>query len=286
MRLTWLLLCLFLLINVIPAPLHVTANAQSETRLTIFAASSLTDVFTEIAQRYEDEHSHTRITLNFAGSSTLATQIEQGAPADIFASANTAQMQRLIDNDLVTENNVTIFAQNQLALIVPSDNPADITSLSDLANADVQIVLAAPDVPVRVYTDTLLASLGDNFVADVEANIVSEAPNVRQVTTRIAFGDADAGIVYQTDITPDIAEDVLVIPLPDNSNPRAEYPIAPITETNASEAVDSFITFLLTDPAQAILREAGFCMHPSLSPLSPEMTPEPTSDTTDDTSIC
>ncbi|MEL7432939.1 MAG: molybdate ABC transporter substrate-binding protein [Chloroflexota bacterium] len=283
MRLMWLILCLFLLINATSEPLQVVANAQNEARLTVFAASSLTDVFTDIAQLYEDEYSDTRVTLNFAGSSTLATQIEQGAPADIFASANTVQMQRLIDGDLVIENSVTIFAENQLALIVPADNPADIISLEDIANPDVTLVLAAPDVPVRVYTDTLLATLGDSFLADVEANIVSNAPNVRQVVTRIAFGDADAGIVYQTDITPDIADDVLVIPLPDDSNPRAEYPIATISESNEAEAVEDFIAFLLTEPAQAILHEAGFCTPPI---LSPEMTPEPTPDTADDDALC
>ncbi|MEL6403831.1 MAG: molybdate ABC transporter substrate-binding protein [Chloroflexota bacterium] len=283
MRLMWLILCLFLLINATSEPLQVVANAQNEARLTVFAASSLTDVFTDIAQLYEDEYSDTRVTLNFAGSSTLATQIEQGAPADIFASANTVQMQRLIDGDLVIENSVTIFAENQLALIVPIDNPANITSLADLANPDVALVLAAPDVPVRVYTDTLLSSLGDSFLTDVEANIVSNAPNVRQVATRIAFGDADAGIVYQTDITPDIAEDVLVILLPNDSNPRAEYPIAPITESDEPEATEDFITFLLTEPAQAILREAGFC---TTALLSPEMTPEPTPDTADDDAHC
>lgn len=264
--------------------------AQPRDSLVIFAASSLTDVFHTLSTAFADTHD-VDISLNFAGSSTLATQIENGAPADVFASANPQQMARLVADGLVQEDAVQIFAENELVIAVPADNPANIRNVRDLANDGVLLVLAAPEVPVRVYTDQLLETLSDlyemNFSEALLANLASEEANVRQVVARIALGEADAGIVYRTDITAELSEMVTVIELPAGTSPRAQYVIAPIFESDVPEAAALFLEFLQTEAAQAILQDAGFCL-PQTDPLPeatadpiPERTPETVADETD-----
>ncbi len=250
-----------------------TTIAQSP-EIIIFAASSLTDSFSALAEQFEQEY-NVQITLNFAGSSTLAAQLLQGAPVDVFASANPQQMQSIIDDNLIDENAVTIFAENELIIIVPSDNPANIESAQDLATDNVKLVLAAPSVPIREYSNQLLESLipiyGNGYVDDVFDNLVSEESNVRQIAARVTLGEADAGIVYRTDVTPDIAEDVLVINVPKGTSPRANYLIAPLSESENLETARLFIEFVLSESGQSILSEWGFC---SPQAQSPELTPE------------
>lgn len=250
-------------------------TAQSNDELLIFAASSLTDAFTELANEFE-EISNAQVTLNFAGSSTLSAQLLQGAPANIFASANLEQMQTLVDEGLISDDSVSIFAENELILITPIENPAEIESAQDLANNNVFLVLAAPTVPIREYTDILLDNLselyGNHYPEHVNQNIVSEELNVRQVVARIALGEADAGIVYRTDITEEITEDVQIIPLPDNTSPRASYVIAPLIENENIDNANQFIDFILSDTGQSILQAWHFC---SPKALLPEATPEP-----------
>ena len=251
-----------------------TAIAQSPAELIIFAASSLTDSLTALAEQFEQEH-NIQITLNFAGSSTLAAQLLQGAPVDIFASANPVQMQTVVDDNLIQDDTVTIFAENELIIIIPSDNPANIETAQDLANDNVKLVLAAPSVPIREYSNQLLENLipfyGNDFADDVLNNLVSEETSVRYITARVAPGEADAGIVYRTDVTPDIAEDVQVINLPEGTSPRANYLIAPLSESKNSATARLFIEFVLSEAGQSILNEWGFC---SPQTLSPELTPE------------
>ncbi len=185
------------------------------------------------------------VVFNFAGSSTLSTQISEGAPADVFASANNTQMKVVLDAGLITTEPQT-FAHNRLVLIVPADNPAGIESLDDLANPGVKLVVAAPAVPVRVYTDSMLDALaadpayGEDYRSAVVANVVSEEDNVRQVSAKVALGEADAGIVYSSDVTPDIAEDVIVLPIPDEVNTLASYPIA-VLDDNAGAGTGAVI---------------------------------------------
>lgn len=260
---TWMIIVgiLFLLLP--------TAAQEPET-LTIFGASSLTSAFTEIAEAFESNHPETDILLNFAGSSTLATQIIEGAPADIFASANEQQMQSLIDEDLA--DTMTIFAYNQLVIIVPADNPANITSAEDLANEGVLLVLAAPAVPAREYSAQLLDNLsgvyGETYPDDVYRNLVSEEANVRRVAARVALGEADAGIVYRTDVTPDIADSVQIIDVPANTSPLAVYPIVAISDNPLAA---EFIRFVQSETGITILNEWGFCTQLNM----PEATPEP-----------
>jgi molybdate transport system substrate-binding protein len=252
---------------------------QAQTELTVFAAASLTDAFEAIADAFEAANPGVEILFNFGSSSTLATQLAQGAPADVFASANDAQMAIAVDSGRIAGTPDT-FAQNRLVLIVPASNPADIQSLHDLANPGINLILAAPEVPVRTYTDTMLermaadSAYGEDYRAAVLANRVSEEPNVRQVTAKVALGEADAGVVYLSDVTPDIADDVIALPIPDEFNTIATYPIAITNDSTQPELAQQFVDFVLADAGQNILVEWGFVSIrvPVLNPLN-EMNP-------------
>lgn len=237
--------------------------ASAQTELLVFAAASLTDAFEEISVAFEAENNGVEVIFNFGSSSTLATQLVEGAPADVFASANNAQMNVAREAERIVGSPRT-FVKNRLVLIVPADNPANIQSLRDLANPGIRLVVAAPDVPVRDYTNTMLDRLaadpayGEAYRQAVIANIVSEEDNVRQVSAKIALGEGDAGIVYRSDVTPDIADSVIVIPIPDALNTIATYPIAQVTDSTAPELAQSFIEYILSLAGQDILVKWGF----------------------------
>lgn len=239
------------------------APASAQTELLVFAAASLTDAFEEIATAFEAENSGVNIIFNFGSSSTLSTQLVEGAPADVFASANNTQMNVAREAERIFGSPRT-FVKNRLVLIVPADNPANIQSLRDLANPGIRLVVAAPDVPVRDYTNTMLdrlaadPSYGETYRQAVIANIVSEEDNVRQVSAKIALGEGDAGIVYRSDVTPDIADSVLVIPIPDALNTIATYPIAQAIDSATPELAQSFIEYILSPVGQDILVKWGF----------------------------
>jgi molybdate transport system substrate-binding protein len=267
-----------------------TSIAQANESLVIYAAASLTDVFEQLAEQYQQTHPNVTIQLSFGGSSLLATQIEMGAPADVFASANLEQMQRLVDGELITEDSVEVFATNQLVLIVPLDNPANIQTPQDLTRDGVQLLLTTPDVPIRRYTDELLTLLaneyGDTYQQDVLENVVSEEENVRQLLTKIALGEADATFVYASDLFSDLGEQVQVIPLPmlEQDLPSILYPITPLTEAQNPQQAQAFIEFVLSETGQSTLREFGFCAVPE-SEMTLESTPEATSEATPEISI-
>lgn len=239
-------------------------NGDGEERtLRVFAAASLTDVFQEIAEQFEAEHSGVKVELNFGGSSTLAAQILEGAPADVFASANVQQMEVVQESgDIAGEP--SIFASNRLVVILPTDNPASIESLQDLAKEGVLLVVAAEGVPVREYTDVMLDQMaatdeyGAAYRQAVLNNIASEELNVRQVSAKVALGEADAGIVYASDVTPDIADDVIPIFVPDEFNTVATYPIGVIRHTEQRELAQDFVNFVLSDAGQDILTRWNF----------------------------
>lgn len=239
------------------------AQAADEHELVVFAAASLTDAYEAIADAFEAENPGVEILFNFGGSSALATQLVQGAPADVFASANTAQMTIAVEGGRIAQP-VRTFAKNRLVLIVPADNPANIQSLGDLADPDVTLIVAAPEVPIRAYTDTMLERMaadpayGEDYQSGVLANIVSEEPNVRQVSAKVALGEAEAGIVYLSDVTPDIVDDVLTFSIPDVFNTVATYPIAVVNDSQQPQLADRFVDFVLSDAGQDILVEWGF----------------------------
>jgi len=259
----------YLLTIMLILPSIVQLYAQERVELVVFAASSLTDAYLEIADEFEAQHPHVTIRFNFAGSSTLATQIIQGAPADIFASANDVQMQRVIHEGRITQSQS--FTYNRLAIIVPAENRANIQSLDDLARQGLQLIVAAPNVPIRDYTDAMFNRLVENtkfdthFHEQVTENIVSEEPNVRQIVAKIALGIGDVGIVYASDITPDIADSVHIIPISTDHNPLAMYPIGILPDTEQSEVAQQFVDFILSDEGQMILINWGFESAPSLS---------------------
>jgi molybdate transport system substrate-binding protein len=238
-------------------------QAQEGRTLTVFAAASLTDAFEEMGTAFEASNTGVEVLYNFASSSDLATQIVEGAPADVFASANNTQMTVARDAERIAGTPRT-FARNRLVLIVPADNPANITSLRDLANPGVQLLVAAPDVPVRTYTDTMLerlaadAAYGEAYREAFIANIVSEEQNVRQVSAKIALSEGDAGIVYISDVTPEIGENIITIPIPDELNTIATYPIAATTESANPELAQAFIEFVLSDAGQDIMTRWNF----------------------------
>jgi len=218
------------------------AHAQSQP-LTIYAAASLTDVFRSFDpnQRY-----------SFAGSNALETQIRNGAPADIFASAAPLNTQRLFRQNLV-QRPVT-FTSNRLALIVPKSNPAGIRSVYDLKRKPVKLVIAGAAVPVGGYTRTVLRKMG---LSSVLSKVVSQETDVRAVTGKVALGQADAGFVYVTDARA-VADRVTVIRIPAWAQPRVRYEIAVVSSSSKKAAAQAWIKTLLSARGQAALKEYGF----------------------------
>ena len=282
-------LCRYFLLLLI-ANIHlVSVSGQAPAQqLTIYAATSLTDAFESLSAAFIENQSDAEILLNFASSSTLAAQISAGAPADIFASANEKQMTLVIDDGRINADDVAIFAHNQLVLILSVTSAADVTAVEDLTDDSILLVLAARGTPIRAYTDAMFAShnsdFGDDFQDRVMRNLVSEESNVRQVVTRVALGEADAGIVYQSDVLGTVSDQLITIPIADQHNQLASYPIAPLSDSANPQLAAQFIDFILTEPAQAILRDAGFCSPVILDEVQPtDPTPEPTPDAVEET---
>ena len=232
--------------------------AAGDRELIVFAASSLTSAFTDLAEAYEEGNPGVRVLFNFAGSSQLAAQLAEGVPGDVFASANTAQMLAAIDAGRVEAGSQFPFVTNRLTVIVPADNPARIDALEDLSHPGIALILAVEGVPVREYTDAMVATLPADFRAGFYANVVSEEDNVRQVAAKIALGEADAGIVYTSDVTPDLAGRVLQIDIPDEQNVFIAYPIAPLADATHPETARAFVDFVLSPDGQAVLARWGF----------------------------
>jgi molybdate transport system substrate-binding protein len=234
--------------------------SNTSSTLTVYAAASLTDAFTEIGKAFEAEHSDTTVVFNFGGSQNLRTQIEQGAPADVFASANIKEMDTLVSQNYVTPDAPQIFLKNQLVVILPKDNPAGIVSLEDLSKPDLKLVLAAEEVPAGRYARHILENLnsmyGTDYADKVLANVVSNEDNIRQAVTKVQLGEADASIVYVSDAV--AAPELQQIEIPAGVNVLAEYPIAPLVESANSELADQFIAYVLSPAGQAALAKWGF----------------------------
>lgn len=231
--------------------------AEESNEVTVFAAASLTAAFTEIGEAFMSEYSGTTVRFNFAASSDLVTQIGEGAPADVFASADPSSMTKLTDaGDNATEP--VMFAKNSAAILVEAGNPNEITGVSDLANEDLIVVVCAPEVPCGKYAATIFENAG------VTVTPKSLEENVKAVVTKVALGEADAGIVYATDVIA-AGSDAEGIEIPAEINVVAEYPIA-ITKgaPNAAGAGD-FVDFVVGEQGQAIMVAYGFL--PTSSPL-------------------
>jgi molybdate transport system substrate-binding protein len=231
--------------------------------LTVFTAASLTDAFKEMAAQIEQANPGAKLTLNFAGSPTLRTQLAQGARADVFASADEPNM-HAAEKDGTVSGEPQIFARNLLVVVVPAKNRAGIHTLQDLAKPKLKLVLTNKDVPVGNYARQALeklsrdASYAPDFATRVLANLVSEETNVKQVASKVQLGEADAGIVYSTDVTPALRDAVRVIQIPPEFNVIANYPIAAVKGANNEAGARAFITYVLSPAGQAILARHGF----------------------------
>ncbi|MBD0318437.1 MAG: molybdate ABC transporter substrate-binding protein [Thermoleophilia bacterium] len=212
-------------------------------RVTVFAAASLAEAF-----RALDPGAR----FNFAGSDELATQLREGAPADVYASASPRYADQLHHEGIVKEPR--IFATNRLVLVVPSDNPAGIRSVGDLEADGVRLVVGAPGVPVGDYTRTALASLGLSRVLE---NVVSNEEDVKGVLGKVEAGDADAGFVYASDAKA-AGDDVLAIELPTEASADIRYPIAVVADTDDREAAEAFVALVLGWKGRQALAGAGF----------------------------
>ncbi len=234
--------------------------ANTTQTLTVYAAASLTDVFTEIGTTFEAGHSGAIVVFNFGGSQNLRTQIEQGAPADVFASANLNEMDALITKGFVTGEAPKIFLTNRLVVILPADNPAGITALEDLSRPGLKLVLAAQEVPAGRYARQVLENLNSMFGADykdrVIANVVSNEDNIRQAVTKVQLGEADGSIVYVSDAV--AAPELQKIEIPAEMNVIAQYPIAPLAGAANPGLANEFIDYVLSSEAAATLKKWGF----------------------------
>jgi molybdate transport system substrate-binding protein len=245
-----------------PAPVSaIDPTTPSGTgTLHVFAAASLTDAFTEIGRNFETANPGTRIAFNFAGSQALRTQIEEGAPADIFASANQTEMEALIADSLIAQAAPQQFLTNQLVVILPENNPAGLEKLEDVAKPGIKLVLAAEQVPVGKYArqalDNMNGQFGFDFKNRVLANVVSNEDNVRQVVAKVQLGEADAGLVYTSDAI--AATALRTIEIPADLNVTAKYLIAPLARSENAGLAKAFIAYMLSGNGQAVLKKWGF----------------------------
>ena len=244
-----------------PATEAPTATPEPEPQtLTVFAAASLTDAFTEIGAAFDAANPDVTTTFNFANSQSLRTQIEEGAPADVFASASGKEMDALVTGSIVGTDEAQIFLTNKLVVILPVDNPPALEKLEDLANPGIKIVLAAEEVPVGKYTrqalDLMDAAFGAGYKDKVLANVVSNEDNVKQVVAKVQLGEADAGIVYVSDSI--AVPELKPIEIPTDLNVIAKYPIAPLIKSENADLAAKFIEYVLSAEGQAVLAKWGF----------------------------
>lgn len=236
-----------------------SGNAAQTRILTVFAAASLTESFKEIGAAFEKENPDVIVTFNFGGSQTLRAQLEQGAAADVFASADQRQMDLAIAAGVIAKSGRKVFATNQLVMITPKNNPAKIQTLADLARPNIKIALAAEAVPVGVYTREALTkiekSIGANYKDKVLKNVVSNEDNVKQVMAKVQLGEVDAGIVYRSDVV--TASPINIVPIPDDLNMVAQYPVAPLVQSPQKELAEKFIAYLLSTSGQTLLKKWG-----------------------------
>ena len=229
-----------------------TASAESIT-LNVFAAASLTNAFGEIGANFAAANPGVAVVFNFAGSNQLATQIGEGAPADVLASANGTQSGRVISGTQRT------FVRNRLVIATPADNPAGLTGVQDLATPGVKLLFAAKEVPVGQYALDFLdkaeadGALGAGYKAAVLDNVVSYEQNVRAVLTKISLGEADAGIIYSSDVAANTTSEVTQIEIPDQFNTVVSYPIAPLRDSPNLEIAQQFIDYILAPEGQQVL---------------------------------
>jgi molybdate transport system substrate-binding protein len=226
-------------------------SSGSANEIKVFAAASLTAAFSELGQQFTSSEGG-KVTFNFAGSQALATQIQQGAPADVLASADLSNMDKVEDLVGTPQN----FASNLLQIVVEKGNPKGVKGLDDLAASDLKVVLAAEEVPAGKYAKQALDKAG------VSVTPVSQEDNVKAVVSKVALGEADAGIVYVTDVTAGGGK-VQGVDIPEDQNVTATYPIATVKASRAQDKAQAFLDLVLSDQGQQVLRKYGFLPPPT-----------------------
>ncbi|WP_166179397.1 molybdate ABC transporter substrate-binding protein [Rubrobacter tropicus] len=229
--------------------------------LTVLAASSLTDAFGELEKRFEERNPGVEVRQSFESSSTLLAQIQQGAPADVFASASEEEMETATKEGLV-EGETRVFVKNREIVMVPKDNPANIQDFRDVAKPGVRLVLAQEDVPAADYAVEILGKAnneyGGDFKQDVLSNVVSREADVRASVNRVVVGDADATFGYASDYTPDIRDRVEVVPIPPDLNIIATYPIAALEDAEEPDLAREWVDLVTGEEGQRVLDKWGF----------------------------
>ena len=239
------------------------ATSAAPVTLNVFAAASLQAAFTKIGTQFHAAHSNVTTTFNFAGSDALATQINQGAPADAFASANTTQMNVVVKAGGIDGSKVTTFAHNRLVVVYPKNNPGKISTLQDLAKPGIQVVLAAKTVPVGGYALDFLTkasadpSYGATYKANVLKNVVSYEADVKSVLAKVSLGEADAGVVYITDAKTQ-ADSTAALDIPDALNSIATYPMGVVKASRNATIAQQFVAYVSGPDGQAVLAQYGF----------------------------
>ncbi|MGH2595404.1 MAG: molybdate ABC transporter substrate-binding protein [Actinomycetota bacterium] len=235
-----------------------SSSSASAIDLAVFAASSLSTAFTQIGSDFEAANPGTTVSFNFGSSADLAASIESEGTADVFASASGTYMDEV--STKVGVSGRADFAQNGLVVITPTDNPAGISSLKDLAKPGVQVVLAAEGVPVGDYARQALQAAG--IEKAVLANVVSNEDDDASVVAKITSGEADAAIVYVSDVTSAIGPQVNAVEIPDAANVIATYPIAVVTGTTHADVATAFVDYVIGSQGQATLRDFNFLPPP------------------------
>jgi molybdate transport system substrate-binding protein len=225
-------------------------DETGETTLTVYAAASLTKTFEQLGAEFEKEHDGVTVQFSFGGSSDLVAQIIEGAPADVFASADAANMDKLVAEDLQGADSVD-FASNTLEIATPPDNPAGIETFADLAGDDVRLVICAPEVPCGAAAQAVAEAAG------VTLSPVSEEQSVTDVLGKVISEEADAGLVYVTDVTA-AGDTVLGIEFPESADVVNVYPIVPVEGSDEADLAAEFVDLVLSDTGQSILQDAGF----------------------------
>ncbi len=267
-----LLACLLLFVGLLSACQGVGdyssgllgATSERRERLIVFAAASLTEAFTAIGAQFEAAHPDVQVVFNYAGSQQLAYQLAQGAPADIYASANQQQMQAVFHSGRVSARDIRVFAHNRLVVIYPADNPAGIRELEDLTKPGLKLGLATDAAPVGYYSLQFLdkasqpAGFGPSYKEHVLGNVVSYEENVRAVLGKVLLGEVDGGIVFASDVSPTNAAQLGRLEIPEALNALASYYIAPVGDSDRPDIAAAFLAFVHSPQGQGILAQYGF----------------------------
>ena len=241
-----------------------TAAPVSATEIKVFAAGALNDVFTNISNQYEAEHPGVTVMCDFDSSPNLQTQIEQGAEADVFASAAPSFMNNLKSEGYMNNSTIGNFVSNKVALIVPKDNKANITTLKDLARPGVRIAYGASSIPISTYASQVLSKMSNNttygadYQKNVMRNVISNETTVNFIVSKVALDEVDAGFVYVSDVPSEYKDKVTVITIPDQFQPTIVWPIGVLKASKSPSVAQDFINYVRSPKGNATMRAYGF----------------------------